>query len=131
MALKFMVTEKSSGDLVTVREICQRFNCPFDTISKVMQVMSERGILHSLQGVKGGYRLAKALSEISFMELYMVVEKKKHTDFCFSPYGPCVFISTCNIMGPLGRLYYQLNNYFSDLSLQDLLFDWRERKIMG
>ena len=40
ISLKFIWEEKSRGELTTAREICSKFNLPFDTTSKVMQAMN-------------------------------------------------------------------------------------------
>ena len=121
MVLKYMGTEKMPGELTTVREICHRFSCPFNTMAKIMQMMNEGGILESLQGVKGGYRQIKALCEISFYDLFMLIEKKENTSICHKEEGPCDLFSTCNIITPLNRLNFQLGRYFAELNLRDVL----------
>ena len=55
MALKFMAEEKAIGKITSAREICDKFNTPFDTTAKVMQAMNHHKILNSVKGTKGGY----------------------------------------------------------------------------
>ena len=121
MVLKFMATEKMPGELTTAREICDRFSCPFNTVSKIMQTMNEAGILQSLQGVKGGYRQIRALLDISFHELFILIEKKEDTSICHKDEGLCDLFSTCNIITPVNRLNIQLGRYLAGLNLRDVL----------
>ncbi len=118
MALK-MMREKHQADLTTAREVCDRYDTPFDTTAKVMQQMNGAGILHSQKGVKGGYTLAKDLSDVTYMELVELIEGKSFMMDCHE--GPCELIHKCNISQPIKRLNDYIINIFNSLSLNELL----------
>ena len=118
MVLK-MMKEKGPSDLTTAREVCDRYETPFDTTAKVMQQMNTAGILHSQKGVKGGYTLARDLSQVSYMELVELIEGKSFMMDCHE--GPCELIHKCNITQPIKRLNDYLINIFNALSLNELL----------
>ncbi len=118
MVLKLM-KEKAHGDLTTAREVCDKFETPFDTTAKVMQQMNNAGILHSQKGVKGGYSLARELNEVTYMELVQLIEGKSFMMDCHD--GPCELYHTCNITQPIKRLNDYLINIFSSLTLNELL----------
>jgi Rrf2 family protein len=118
MALKLM-KEKNHSELTTAREVCDRFETPFDTTSKVMQLMNNCGILLSHKGVKGGYTLARDLSEVSYMELVELIEGKSFMMDCHE--GPCDLFHKCNITQPIKRLNDYLINIFNSISLNELL----------
>lgn len=118
MVLKLM-KEKDAVELTTAREVCDRFETPFDTTAKVMQLMNASGILHSHKGVKGGYTLARDLNQISYMELVELIEGKSFMMDCHE--GPCDLLHKCNISQPIKRLNDYLINIFNALSLNELL----------
>ena len=120
MVLK-LVKEKGPSELTTAREVCDRFELPFDTTAKVMQQMNGADFLHSHKGVKGGYTLARELSSISYIELAELIEGKSFMMDCHE--GPCDLIHTCNISQPIKRLNDYLINIFSSLTLHELLAD--------
>ena len=121
ISLKFIWEEKSRGELTTAREICSKFNTPFDTTSKVMQAMNNAKILHSEKGIKGGYALSRDLSDISYLELVSIVDPKNDDeDFCQSHKGLCELYSTCNIVAPIDKLNTTLNNYLKNLTIAEL-----------
>jgi len=120
MALKFMAEEKAIGKITSAREICDKFNTPFDTTAKVMQAMNHHKILNSVKGTKGGYTLAKDLCEITYMELNRIVEKKYSQSICQSSKGLCELYDICNIINPIDRLNATLNNYLESLTIKDL-----------
>ena len=113
--------EKGPSELTTAREVCDRFELPFDTTAKVMQQMNGADFLHSHKGVKGGYTLARELSSISYIELAELIEGKSFMMDCHE--GPCDLIHTCNISQPIKRLNDYLINIFSSLTLHELLAD--------
>lgn len=123
MVLKLM-KEKDPQDLTTAREVCDKFETPFDTTAKVMQLMNNAGILHSQKGVKGGYTLSRDLSLVTYMELVELIEGKSFMMDCHDrgdERGPCDLLHKCNISQPIKRLNDYLINIFNTLSLNELL----------
>ena len=121
ISLKFIWEEKSQDELTTAREICAKFNLPFDTTSKVMQAMNNAGILSSEKGIKGGYALKKRLGEISYLELVNIIDPKTNDqEFCQSNRGLCDLYSNCNIVKPIDKLNTTLNGYLKKLTIDQL-----------
>ena len=118
MVLKHM-TQKPEDDLTTAREICDNYNIPFDTTSKVMQQMNNSGMFNSHKGVKGGYSLNVDLKNISYLELTELVEGKKATVDC--EITKCNLLDSCNIVSPMKKLNDHLMYFFQGLSLDELL----------
>ena len=119
MALKFM-SEKSEENLTSAREVCDQFSTPFDTTAKVMQSMNQYGILKSVKGTKGGYFLSKSLSQITYMDLTRIVEKKDNSNVCMGNKGLCELYSSCNIVDPIEKLNRTLNEYLEKLTIAEL-----------
>ena len=63
MALKLLI-ERKDDQLTTAREIADACEVPLDTTAKVLQIMNSAGMLSSIKGTKGGYRLEKPLENI-------------------------------------------------------------------
>lgn len=120
MALKFIWESKASGEVTSAREICEKFNVPFDTTAKVMQAMNQAGILTSIKGVKGGYALERSLECLTYMELVRVIEKKESQSVCHNEQGTCELYHTCNIVGPVEKLNHTLNHYLESLTILQL-----------
>lgn len=118
MVLKLM-KEKAPQELTTAREICDRFVTPFDTTSKVMQLMNSAKILQSHKGVKGGYTLARDLNSLSYLELSELIEGKSSMMGCQE--DACDLYHNCNISHPVKRLNEYLLNIFRSLSISELL----------
>lgn len=120
MVLKLM-KGKSPDELTTAREVCDKYHTPFDTTSKVMQLMNGAGLLHSQKGVKGGYTLAHDLTNVSYVDLVQLIEGKSFMMDCHD--GPCELFNSCNIAQPIRRLNDYIINIFSSVTLNELLAD--------
>ena len=123
MALKFMSEQstESNDSLICARQICEIFKTPFDTTAKVMQTMNNHGLLTSVKGIKGGYRLNRSLSTISYMELVEMIEGKRPESVCHNHHGRCELYSSCNIVTPIDALNRKVSSFLDHLTLAELL----------
>lgn len=99
-------------ELTTAKEICLKFSTPFDTTSKVMQTLNQKGYIGSKQGAKGGYFLSKSLADISFLELAETIEKNIVSLDCLQIGKKCDQWKTCNIITPMQQLNEHLIVFF-------------------
>lgn len=120
MALKHM-SSKKDGELTTARELCEKFNLPFDPVSKVMQALNTSGIVSSIKGAKGGYQIAKDLATVTYMELNSVIEGKNTIQLCGEDKDCCDRKEVCIIKGSIDKLSSELYNHLEKITLKDLL----------
>jgi len=125
MALKYMAERQETGEskLTTAREICDKFNTPFDTVAKVMQSLNSKNILNSVKGIKGGYELNTSLDKLTYKQLENIIEGKSGENICESRKGLCDLYDSCNIKGPVEKLNAQVNHFLSNLTLKELLME--------
>lgn len=120
MALRIMM-QKRPGELTSAKEVSEITGAPFDATSKVMQILSQKGILKSEQGIRGGYQIVKDLKEVSFFDLNELILGPMAVVKCVKSEEPCDLISTCNIQSPLAELDSKLKSFYKNLSLDELL----------
>jgi len=117
MAVKHIAVH--NNELITAREICDQFQTPFDTMSKVLQQLGSSGILQSSQGVKGGYKLVKPLDMISLKDFLITIDGEC-SKLC-SGDSNCALSKQCNIIDPMTKLNLLMCNFIQEISLADLL----------
>lgn len=122
MALKFMA-ERDNDKLTTAREICDRFHTPFDTVAKVMQSLNNKNILSSVKGIKGGYQLNIPLEKLTYKQIETIIEGNESDSVCKGRKGLCDLYEHCNITLPVERLNAQINQFLSNLTLEELLLE--------
>src|SRR3954468_8932762 len=64
------------------REIARAMDVPEDFLAKILKVLADAGLVVSQRGSRGGYRLAKAPVEISFLDVIEAVEGPVKLNVC-------------------------------------------------
>lgn len=123
MALSQLQLLGASSAVVQVRALAQKLKVPFDTLSKVFQILVHANILKPMHGAHGGHRLIRSLDQIYFLEFYQLFDELPFGDKCNGPKSYCELYKTCNIVGPLTRLNNKILLMLEGLTLQDFLFE--------
>lgn len=121
MALKHM-RAKAPGELTSAKEICEAYGAPFDGMSRVLQVLGQKGVLKSEQGAHGGYQITRDLSKVSLQELIEWITGKIEIAKCLSSgTDSCDIKSSCNIISPVMVLNKKLTEFYKTLSVAELI----------
>ena len=113
---------QSPTGLISAKEICDAYKTPFDTTSRVMQIMAQKGILKAEHGAHGGYQLIRDLSKITFLELTELIVGPIKIANCFhSSYSQCDLTASCNVIAPMLNLNEKMSDLFKTISVQELI----------
>src|SRR3989338_3124790 len=121
IALRYM-SSKQQGQLTTAKEICDIYHTPFDTLSRVMQIMAQKGILKAEQGAHGGYLVTTDLAKITMAELTDLLTGPIEIASCFhGNYSHCELTKGCSVISPMLNLNEKLSQLFKTISIGELL----------
>jgi len=70
-------SEEGLFDFLSTKTIAEMLNIPAPTAVKVLYKLNSAGLTYAKEGAKGGFLLAKPISEITFLEVFNAVEKGK------------------------------------------------------
>ena len=62
------------GHLANAREIAERFNLPPNLLAKILQSLSQSGIIEAHKGSGGGYRMVKRPADVSLAQVFESIE---------------------------------------------------------
>lgn len=122
---------KSEGASSTLPEIAAAEGLSVPYVAKLMSVLRHAGILESVRGRSGGYRLAKSAEEIGLGSLLLVLGEPlfDETDYCTkhagteAPNGVCLNHSTCTLKSLWLTLEQWLRHTLDQITLADLVRD--------
>ena len=129
IAIKYL-SSKPPGELTTVKEICQRFNCPFDATSRVMQQLAHKGLLKSEQGAFGGYQIVRDLARVNIYELIEIILGPIAIAKCLQE-TDCEILESCNIYHPVAALNKRLLDFYSGITLKELFSSFGGKAPVG
>ena len=95
-AITFMVNQPENKRS-SISEIAESEGIPRDFLAKILKELCRSGFLKSFQGVTGGYQLARAKSEISFLNVIEAMQGQVRVNMCVDQNGGCQrdFTSGC------------------------------------
>ncbi len=108
---------KPTGELATAREISESYKIPPEILGKVLQSLAKAGLVASVQGAKGGYRLMKPAEEVTLGAVVEAVEGPTQLASCQSDPACCQQFTNCTIKEPVFRVQRQLTEYMFGLPL--------------
>jgi len=106
--------------LYRANDIYEKLKIPFRYLRKQLTVLTKSGLLISVQGKNGGYRISKKLNEIS---LYDIVEATGDThlvDECFFGFENCAFDHKCAMHDKWASVRQSINTVLKNTSLAEL-----------
>ncbi len=77
-------------------ELAERSGVPAPTVSKLLKALTRGGLLLSLRGAHGGYRLSRPADQISVADVISALEGPIAVTECASHPGGCTLESDCS-----------------------------------
>ncbi len=132
-ALTVMVDlARSSGDgFVSLADIAERENLSMKYLESIISILNKGGMLQSLRGKNGGYRLARDPAEYSVNEILLLTEGTLAPVNCIMQDGvQCEKAATCSTLPLWAGLDKVIESYLSRITLEDIITGNR-RKMLG
>lgn len=122
IAVKHLAVSGRSG-AASAKEIADCYGIPLPLLAKVLQKLGKSGLLLSLPGTNGGYKLARDPRTISALEVIRAIEGPIILTSCFTSPGQCEQSERCNVREPLRRIHQSILHVLSTISVSDLSED--------
>ena len=122
---------------LTIEEIAARSGAPKRFLEHILLEVRNAGVIASMRGRSGGYRLAKAPSEVSISDLLRRIDGPIAPLPCLSRSAyqrcdDCRDEATCRIRRTFGEVFWSYLLIIESLTLEDMLrSDARVEQIFG
>jgi Rrf2 family protein len=122
IALRHMAM-KPVGQVFTAKEVATQYEISYELLAKVLQKLARTGVVASIQGVKGGYRLAKKPSELPISQIMRIIEDERPmiAECYVDGADSCSIFDLCSIRRPLGKVQRNLNVLFDKMTIQEIV----------
>jgi Rrf2 family protein len=109
-------------------DIAREEDLPQPFLSKILKILSSRNILHSVRGPGGGFRLARASSEISLLDIVEAIDGLSQFDECALGWKTCQDDNPCPLHNSWKEMRQGLREYLAKSSVADLVLHEKNRK---
>ena len=107
------------GKLSQLHDIATHCGLPEPFLGQILRLLVRAGLVHSKQGVGGGFSLARKPKEISFLEVLEALEGPVAVNLCQSPVDQCKHEGRCGMEFVWARAQEALLNVLRDATLAD------------
>ena len=116
------LAEHRNGDFIPMKEVAGRQGISLKYIERLMPALKAAGLVESVHGIGGGYRLTREPEEYSLWEILELAEGDLAPVACLQPEAPvCQRADECRTLGVWQGFYDLTRDYFSHITLADLL----------
>lgn len=122
IALKHLAVNSRNGT-ASAKEIADTYGMPLPLLAKILQKLTKTGLLQSLAGSSGGYRLARHPGTISALEVIHAIDGPIILTSCFTAHGHCDQSTRCTVREPLRKVHEAIIQLLGRITISDLTPD--------
>ena len=112
---------------VGIKEIAAELNIPVHFLAKILQALSEKDVLTSYKGVRGGFTLQRSPEKIRLIDVVEAIDGLDFLENCVLGFPGCGTGKPCPVHDRWGTVRDQIRGMLSEDSLADLLPLSREK----
>ena len=105
---------------LSAREMAEATELPLPVVSKMLKELASAGLLESLRGAKGGYRLVRTPDAITVAEIVHALEGPIALMACNAGPGHCDQEARCTVQEPWHRINRAVHDALARVTLADL-----------
>lgn len=116
------LAEHRNGKFIPMKEVAQRQGISLKYIERLLPALKEGGLIESLHGKGGGYKLTREPDQYNLWDILILSEGDLAPVDCLRDHSEqCTRSGYCKTL-PIWQNYYNLiKDYFSNISLADIM----------
>lgn len=111
---------KRPEQLCNARDIALHTHLAIPTVSKLLKRLTAAGLLTSVRGMAGGYRLQRAAADVSVAAIIYAVDQYRGLTECSLHPNECALKGVCHIQGNWQLISQSIESALDSVSLEAL-----------
>lgn len=116
--LSFMAQDESK--LYNVDEIFEKLRIPYRYLRKQMTNLTRSGLIVSIQGKNGGYKISRKTEEIKLLAILQAVDPEYLSGKCFFGFDNCALQVPCIMHDQWTDIRTNINTVLAETTLADV-----------
>lgn len=105
---------------VPIREISEQLDISYHFLTKILQTLTNKDILSSYRGPKGGVGLARPAAKISILDIILAMERPDYFEQCLLGFPSCGESKPCPLHDSWKETRERMKRAFKAMSLGEL-----------
>lgn len=128
-AMAYIATREAPGSPVSAAEVAEAEGIPPYYLAKVLQDLARAGILESVRGRGGGFRMVRAADDIHVLEVLAAVEDiAKLTTDCVLGLDECNDLAPCPMHNTWKAFRERLLGKLEEMTVEDLVLELARKR---
>jgi len=106
--------------LHSAHELATRTHVAAPTVSKLLKALTRGGLVESLRGARGGYKLARGPADITVADVIAAIDGPIGLTECSVHKGDCAVESTCGVRGNWRLINTAIHEALKSVTLADM-----------
>lgn len=111
---------KKNKLIFNAKEVSEELKVPKEFVSKMLQILTESGIVGSKKGKNGGFYLAKRPSQIKLIDIVEAIDGLHAFDQCVLGFPGCSHETPCPVHNKWGKIRDETYKMLSEETLEQL-----------
>ncbi len=112
---------QASEQVANVTEVSRKMHIPKTFLAKIFQKLAKAGLVESIRGMNGGFRLAKKPSEISLLDIMVAIQGPLCINVCAVDSKKCARSASCSVHPVWVDLRKEVNERLRQQTVSHLL----------
>lgn len=111
---------KPAGEMTSAKELTAKLDVPYHFISKILQDLTYKKLLHSQTGPTGGFALAKSAQKILIKDIVEAVDGVDYATKCVMGFKECGGKNPCAVHEMWSHIKLSINDMLASKSVYEL-----------
>ncbi len=120
---------RESDAILSATLLAETLHLAPPTVSKILKILAEAGLLHSVRGADGGYHLARGAAEITVADVITAMEGLAIT-VCCEQINLCALNSLCTVRENWQQINHAIQSLLARVSIADMLAPLNARAML-
>ena len=120
-ALRALAAMPEDGSYSLAKDLAAKLGLPGPYLAKILQALAQEGLLHSVRGPRGGFRLARPAHRITIGDVIGVLDGMETMSGCVMGFAECQGREhPCPLHRPWNEVKEYLEQTLSTVTIRDL-----------
>lgn len=88
---------KPPGEMTSIKDLTRKLDIPYHFVAKILQTLTQKRLLKSLKGPKGGFALAKPATDLTLYHIVQAIDGDGLTQHCILGFDDCSGHNPCAV----------------------------------
>ncbi len=112
---------EDTNQVANVTEVSRKMHIPKTFTAKIFQKLVKAGLVESIRGMNGGFRLAKKPSDISLLDIMVAIQGPLCINVCAVNSKKCVRSATCSVHPVWVNLRKEMNERLRQQTIDQMI----------